>query len=862
MSTVASASRAELLDRAVQTCVGPGSRERGLLIVGVAGQGKTHLLRSVDAGLQAAGAVPVMALGTVAGREIPLAAFATMVARAEAVPRGLSPVHAVIREVTTSRVRTCLLVDNVDRLDSASLFVVAHLVRDPRVPVVMTARDGEALPEAMRELYDDGAVDVVRLAPLTHRDVIAVGEELLDGPLTPRAAGVLVEHSDGNPLYARELISGSRHSGALVETPHGWDFPAGPQATPRLAQLIGAAFDGLDESWVTTAGIIAVADGMPADALDQDHVHALARRGVVAVQDGTAHLSHPLFGEALLARTPAALLSTFQGQAFAVLHERRDRLDPAARARWVDLGVRAQREIPRDAVVAESRRVLRLMDYDRAWALASHVLEVAPQDAEALGIAGAAASGRGELDVAEDLLQRAVDAAAAPTVWGSAIRSLAHHHAVRRHQPLVAAELLARALERAHDPSVRTRIEHDLVQWQMVGGALAQMPEPAHTGNDASYAHHLAVTLMVTLITGPLSDAEATSRALDAVLPRHQDDVPTGSAIARLGRFMLLAYSGDIVAAREMALRFLSPDDASPEMRGAWEYSLGMIELLSGSVARTRDLAQDAVVHLRWRDPLGLLPAALALAEAAHAAMGDVAAAADFASQIPEAMLADPKVAMLRAWSEAWAAREAGRRGVAATILVEAAAHLVAVKHAFLAGMLAHCATRAGHPEQALTVLQDAADAEGVAQLFLAHAHILARKDSDALAEHLDRMVRLGMVAGAADAMSWQARTARARGDVMAARRWEWRLQRSLDDHPSMALWLHDIPAGESLSAREREVALLAAGRLSSREIAERLGIAPKTVANQLGAVYRKLGVSGRAELREMLAADANLSGG
>jgi len=55
------------------------------------------------------------------------------------------------------------------------------------------------------------------------------------------------------------------------------------------------------------------------------------------------------------------------------------------------------------------------------------------------------------------------------------------------------------------------------------------------------------------------------------------------------------------------------------------------------------------------------------------------------------------------------------------------------------------------------------------------------------------------------------------------------------------------------LSAREHEVALAAAKRERSREIANRLGISTRTVDNQLQAAYRKLGVASRDDLRSAL---------
>jgi DNA-binding CsgD family transcriptional regulator len=63
--------------------------------------------------------------------------------------------------------------------------------------------------------------------------------------------------------------------------------------------------------------------------------------------------------------------------------------------------------------------------------------------------------------------------------------------------------------------------------------------------------------------------------------------------------------------------------------------------------------------------------------------------------------------------------------------------------------------------------------------------------------------------------------------------------------------------SGESLrllSAAEREVALLAAGGCPSREIASQRGTSERTVANQLASIFKKLGVSSRAELARLLA--------
>jgi len=61
------------------------------------------------------------------------------------------------------------------------------------------------------------------------------------------------------------------------------------------------------------------------------------------------------------------------------------------------------------------------------------------------------------------------------------------------------------------------------------------------------------------------------------------------------------------------------------------------------------------------------------------------------------------------------------------------------------------------------------------------------------------------------------------------------------------------LAAADGLTQREREVALLVADGLRSREVAERLGIASQTVKSHLKTIFDKLGVRNRVELARRL---------
>jgi DNA-binding NarL/FixJ family response regulator len=69
-------------------------------------------------------------------------------------------------------------------------------------------------------------------------------------------------------------------------------------------------------------------------------------------------------------------------------------------------------------------------------------------------------------------------------------------------------------------------------------------------------------------------------------------------------------------------------------------------------------------------------------------------------------------------------------------------------------------------------------------------------------------------------------------------------------DLSARGLWLPSVRPSARLTAREREIAGLAAGGLSSRAIAERLTLSVRTVDSHLSRVFTKLNVRDRQELR------------
>jgi DNA-binding NarL/FixJ family response regulator len=58
---------------------------------------------------------------------------------------------------------------------------------------------------------------------------------------------------------------------------------------------------------------------------------------------------------------------------------------------------------------------------------------------------------------------------------------------------------------------------------------------------------------------------------------------------------------------------------------------------------------------------------------------------------------------------------------------------------------------------------------------------------------------------------------------------------------------------GVSLTPQEREIAMLAAGGLTNKEVGQRLFLSPRTVSGHLHRIFPKLGITSRAALRDAL---------
>jgi DNA-binding CsgD family transcriptional regulator len=169
---------------------------------------------------------------------------------------------------------------------------------------------------------------------------------------------------------------------------------------------------------------------------------------------------------------------------------------------------------------------------------------------------------------------------------------------------------------------------------------------------------------------------------------------------------------------------------------------------------------------------------------------------------------------------------------------------------------LLHDLVRLGVADEAVERLEALAGCiDGpVAAIHADHARALVGRDVAAQADVVDRYEAIDSLCLAAEAASELADLYRARAESRLATAAQQRSAELAVRAGGLHTPVLARGAGvEPLTAREREVALLAVGGRSSRAIGDHLGLSTRTVDTHLARVYRKLGIAGRSELAAAL---------
>ncbi len=843
--------------------------------MGAPGFGKTRLALRAAELAESKGYGWTFLRATKSSAEIPLGVLSPLVVALNiGTPSADELLPAALAAAETAGARSwVVVVDDAHLLDEASLAVLDQLVVNRAVRIVYTAREGEAPTEAVVSLWKDQHIVRIEVGPLPRRDLRALAAMAIGGPVEGASLQTIIDSSGGNVLFLRELLQGAVDSEALTCERGLWRLRAPPAASPRLRELIEARLLGLSDPEREALELVALGDPLRLDLAERlaplEVLESLESKRLVdacSTERGPElRLGHPLYGEALRAHLPAVRkvrLSRLLADA-AEAGGGVERTEALRVALWrLDGGGRGRL----DTTLAAANQAVKVEDYALALRLGRAAFEQWGSPEAALVVGDAL-----------DYLGRsaeAVEVLAQATAGGLLDDRQRTNLAVRRASALFrtlnraeeADRVLAEAASAITDRACLRELAAVRGDHLLLGGdvaaAIAVDQELLAEEGDAAFAQASLDVGTGLAFAGRTTEAfEHTANAL--AVRRNLDDHEQLSAVGvyLVSQSLALFHHGELRRAAEIAEAGYQVAVERQNVDGqAWFASmLGLVRFAQGRVATAAHLFREVAAlfgqlgHPGHRWGLG----GLALAAAHQGDLRTAEAALGELAKTPPTAVRLQDVAIMR--GRAWTALAAGQGTKGRRLLWEAVEQAEAWGQRATAAEALHDIVRTGVAQPAAERLEDlAGSVEGplmVARVTFARA--LDQGDVRLAGEAADAFDELGARLFAAEAAQLEgslAAQAALRRRSSAARA---RAQHLLERCEGARLpWLASLGGGAHLSQREREVALLAARRLTSKEIAEQLFVSTRTVENHLQRVYTKLGIKGRGELAERLALD------
>ena len=785
-----------------------------------------------------------------------------------------------------------LVVDDAHLLDDYSATLLLQLAATDGVRVVAALESARPVAASLRSLWKDEIAERIEVVPLDQPSTT----ELVAAILATKAGGVtepgqpteiplegiegaertvggeiseaVWRLSEGNPLYARELIHGGRTSGRIVLRDGVWRLDRPLEVGERLAELFAERLRHLGAAEGEALELLALAGDIPLRVLlrlvASDPVESLQQKGLVSFRrrrgEQVAGCGHPLLREVVRLATPTPRSARI-GLRLADAFESDGRIE-AELLRIVTWRMDADAGQEPDMLAQAARKAATHRDWRLSARLADTALHLGGgiearlllADAHrALGefAAGLAMLGdeRGEGD---DLVTRIAVLRGTLLYFGSG----------RLNE---ASDLLAEAGTEVHDPSARAWLEAVDAGLQAFAGRPGEAVERAgELLRRPSIGEWAETTARAALSLG-LSWVGHTDRAIEALEGPHprSDPPPYVDAWTPIARALAYRLGGRIeLLERVTRTRYDTAVRAQDTLeQGAAAATLGWVALEQARLPRAVAWFREAVAALRPANTIALrVHALLGLAEAL-ALTGEAEGARLALDEVRP--VAERSAFVITGWSvaTAWLAAAQGAMSEALELLEKAA------EAARVSGQTAgeiralHAAVRLGssRPSRRLAELAKWVDGSLIA-VQAAHAAALAAPagGGESLDTVAERFADLGLHLYAAEAAAQASRAHQGVGQSRRAAASAARGHILLGSETAPPVGLTLALSAPALTRREREVAMLAARGLPSQTIATRLCLSVRTVETHLARVYTKLGISGRAELAMALISAAS----
>ena len=302
---VGRANELEWIDRA------RAARVSGAVVVGDVGVGKTRLARTALAQAERDGALALWVQATQSAATVPLGAFAGVIpfeVRRDDPFELLRSSSAALTELAETR-PLVVGIDDAQLLDPASAALVLHLADRGTCFVIATIRTGENCPDAIVSLWKDAGAERVELSPLGEDEIAEIVETIVGGPVEERIHRWVWDTSEGNPLYAHDLVLSALRSEALTEVSGLWRMRSCPPLSASLTEAISAQLGDLTSAERRVLELLALGEPLSVaevvEMADENAAATVEAQGLIRIQESDlgseVRLAHPLYRETIRA---------------------------------------------------------------------------------------------------------------------------------------------------------------------------------------------------------------------------------------------------------------------------------------------------------------------------------------------------------------------------------------------------------------------------------------------------------------------------------------------------------------------------------------------------------------------------------
>jgi DNA-binding CsgD family transcriptional regulator len=845
----------------------------GAVLVGEAGVGKTRLAR--EALRDAERAATIWVVASESASTIPLGAFAPVLSPGD---RGVGDLLDLLQAATVALSATAggrplvVGIDDAHHLDPVSAALVHQLAASGAAKVLATLRARARAPDAVVALWKDQLAERIEVQALTEAHCGEVVTAALGGPVEAGTLQLLWRVSTGNPLFLHELVLSGLETEALTSAGGLWRWRGQMGAGARLQEVLERRLERLDAASCDALEHLAFGEPLGIGQFEElvalEVVDSLERNSLLHVSRDrrreNVRLGHPLYAEVLRATVPPLRARAIQRRLADLIAASgaRRREDALRVGTWRLAGGGATSA---DLLVAAAWQALSAFDFALAERLARAALDV-EEGIRGYTVLAETLRAQARPAEAEAVLERLIEQTEdAPTRVDLAIsRAAILFFGLGRVDDAdtvlddidATGEACGRSVELTSQ-----RAMFLLYRGQVTAAATAALAALDEPGLSDEEQVDLAMAAVPALALSGRT-AESIELADRLVLVALQLPVVAGfkAGVLLAGRFLALALGGRLAEAEELAMATyrLAAQARSHDGKALFACAIGQVLGLQGRVRSAQEWLREGASLLREADRNGYLPWCLgelatmatlsADEESARAALDE----ADRA-QMTGLHLFDVAIDLGRAWAAMAAGDATGAVSEATSSAVRAGERGQPVFEA----LSWHAACRFGcpeqHPVERLDELAGTVENDLVTAL-AAHARALVNGDAAALEAAATRFEEMGArllaAEAAAAATSLHQHAGRTSAAAVAGAHARALLAECEEARPPT---IAETAEPTPLTAREHEIALLAAGGLTSRAIADRLYLSVRTVDNHLQRAYEKLGVRGRGELAAVL---------